>query len=261
MSNEYIHGTDPTEQDRLRLLNELTNPPFLQFLELKSGDRVLEVGSGLGILATTIAGRLSSGRMFGLEYSHAQLSRAQRGSSNLAYIRGDAHSLPVLSGSFDVVYCRYLLEHVADPLRVLKEMRRVMVDGGRVYVQENDIVHSVFDPDCHTFYKLWQDFATLQAKLKGDALIGRKLFRLLKAAGFREIQLSFAPEIHHSGQESFRGWVINIIGNVRSGAEQLCRTGLATQQQIDLAIGELEALLQRDDASAYFYWNRAAAIK
>lgn len=42
----YIHGTAPDEQQRLVLLNELTNPAFLDWLPLRPGLRVPEVGSG-----------------------------------------------------------------------------------------------------------------------------------------------------------------------------------------------------------------------
>ena len=51
----YIHGTHDEEQERLTLLNRLTNPPFLKFLALRETDRVLEVGSGLGLLASEAA--------------------------------------------------------------------------------------------------------------------------------------------------------------------------------------------------------------
>ena len=40
----YIHGTEPSEQARLALLNRLTNGPFVEFLQVRPGLRVLEVG-------------------------------------------------------------------------------------------------------------------------------------------------------------------------------------------------------------------------
>lgn len=52
----YIHGTASSEQQRLRELNRLTNWPFVEFLAVRPGARVLEVGSGLGLLALDAAG-------------------------------------------------------------------------------------------------------------------------------------------------------------------------------------------------------------
>ena len=51
----YIHGTTPSEQDRLATLNRLTNQAFVEFLEVRPQARVLEVGSGLGHLAGEVA--------------------------------------------------------------------------------------------------------------------------------------------------------------------------------------------------------------
>ncbi|MBA3766772.1 MAG: class I SAM-dependent methyltransferase, partial [Acidobacteria bacterium] len=73
----YIHGTDTSEQARLTLLNRLTNEPFIKFLELDERASVLEVGSGLGILAREIAERAPLGEIWGVEYSADQLSRAR----------------------------------------------------------------------------------------------------------------------------------------------------------------------------------------
>jgi SAM-dependent methyltransferase len=257
----YIHGTESAEQARLRLLNELTNRPFIEFLELEETSSVLEVGSGLGILAQEVARVVTRGEVYGVEYSPEQLARAEVSEPNLHLIRGDAHHLEFEDARFDVVYCRYVLEHVAHPAQVLCEMRRVLKPGGRVFVQENNILVNMFYPECPRFDALWRAFAVLQEKLGGDALIGKKLLPLLKEAGFEEIRLSIQPEIHHSGKQSFRPWVENQIGNVEGAAAAIESHQLATGEEIQRAIDELRALLERDDAGAFFYWNRASGVK
>jgi cyclopropane fatty-acyl-phospholipid synthase-like methyltransferase len=72
----YIHGTSPDEQARLATLNDLTNEPFLRFLELGPSSSVLDVGCGLGILTRRLAGLLPSGEVWGVAASAEQLSRA-----------------------------------------------------------------------------------------------------------------------------------------------------------------------------------------
>src|SRR2546425_7191050 len=86
MEHAYIHGTDATEQERLAALNALTNEPFLRFLDLKVTDTVLEVGSGLGILAGEAAQRVPLGEVCGIEHSGAQLARAPRDVANLRFL-------------------------------------------------------------------------------------------------------------------------------------------------------------------------------
>ncbi len=259
----YIHGTEQSEQERLAKLNAMTNGAFVTFLDPRPTDSVLEVGSGLGLLARDVAARVPQGRVTGVEYSADQLAVAVREAraANLEFVRGDAHQLPFPDGAFDLLYCRYVLEHLADPSRALREMRRVLKPGGRVGAQENNIEINRFDPPCPRFEAIWAKFGELQARLGGDAYIGRRLFRLLREAGFRGIELSVAPEVHWSGSPGFEPWVVNLIGNVRSGEQALVEQGLANAAEIGAAVGELQALIRNPIASAIFYWNRARAAK
>jgi len=255
----YIHGTHGSEQERLSLLNRLTNPAFIEFLELGGQRRILEVGSGLGTLVSDVA-RNARASVFGIEYSQNQLARTDK-SGTVHFTRGDAHSLPYNNEAFDLVYSRYVLEHLAEPVKALSEMRRVLKPGGRACAQENNIFMIALDPECPSFDFVWKQFAALQSRFGGDALIGKKLFRLFQDAGFHDIQLSYAPEIHHSGTPVFKEWVVNLIGNVDSGMNSLIEHNLATEDQINTAIAELNALIERHDASALFHWNRATGIK
>src|SRR2546429_7945171 len=61
-ADSYIHGTEPAEQRRLAALNRMTNDAFVRFLNVGTGARVLEVGSGLGILAAAVASAGGRGR-------------------------------------------------------------------------------------------------------------------------------------------------------------------------------------------------------
>jgi SAM-dependent methyltransferase len=256
----YVHGTDPGEQQRLARLNALTNPAFIDFLRVPPGARVLEVGSGLGILAARIATSVPGVTVVGVERSTEQLAAAVR-VDGLRYVHGDAHRLDVEDAGFDLAYCRYLLEHVADPVRVLAEMRRAVRPGGRVAAQENDISLSRLDPPCPRFESVWSAFARHQQQLGGDPFIGRRLFRIFRSAGFEDVELSVQPDVHWQGSPGFSVWVENLAGNVRSGREGLIAAGLASADEIDAATAELAALLQLPDASAQFVWNRALATR
>src|SRR6266404_1323716 len=178
----YIHGTEPSEQRRLAALNRLTNKAFVQFLHVAPGEKVLEVGSGLGILAADVAAAAVDVQVIGLEKSAEQIAAAAT-ASGTRYIRGDAHSIPFPDGRFDLVYGRYILEHVLDPQRVLREMKRVARGGGRVAVCENDISLLRLDPPCPVAEEVWRSFERYQQQLGGDGRIGRRLYRLFREAG------------------------------------------------------------------------------
>jgi hypothetical protein len=199
--------------------------------------------------------------MAGVELSAEQLLQAPSGPSSLAFVQADAHLLPFRPGSFHVAYTRYLLEHVHAPATVIGEISRVLVPGGKVYLQENNILINAFDPPCPAFDRVWKSFAALQKHLGGDAEIGRRLFRLLLDGGFQEITLTMAPEIHHAGMPTYRPWVVNLMGNIQSAEDALIGLGFAPARLIDEAYQELRRLMEDPGGSAYFYWNRAAARK
>jgi SAM-dependent methyltransferase len=258
----YIHGTDPQEQERLATLGELTDEAFVRFLEVRPGDAALDVGSGLGNLARRVAGLIPNGEVWGVERSAVQLARAkERAGGNLHFLQGDAHALPFEEGRFDVVYCRYLLEHVAGPAKVLREMRRVLKPGGRALAQENDVLVNTFDPDCPRFDHVWRQFARLQELLGGDARIGKKLYRLFRDAGFADVRLTIQPEVHSAGMATFRVWVENLIQNVRPAEAELVGRGLLTAEELREGLAELRRLKDDETASAFFYWNRAVGVK
>jgi SAM-dependent methyltransferase len=256
----YIHGTERSEQQRLEVLNRLTNAAFVQFLDVHANMRVLEVGSGLGLLAVDVAGSASNVRVIGVEQSREQIAAASRDSA-VSYTQGDAHRLQFEDDSFDLVYTRYLLEHVADPERVVAEMRRVARPRCRVAACENDISLLRMDPACPAFTRVWNTFQHYQQHLGGDSNIGRRLYRLFRHAGLVSIELSVQPEIHWHGSPGFAAWIRNLIGNIESARLGLMNSGLCGKADIDSAIADMTALLSNEDASCQFVWNRAVGVK
>src|SRR5207249_81157 len=140
-----------------------------------------------------------------------QLGSARALRPNVRFEQGDAHQLRFPDNSFDVVYCRWVLEHVADPIRVLSEMKRVLRPGGMVYVVENDVTLNRLYPVMPAFEQVWSvDIPALYTQLGGDARIGSRLYALLTAVGLKRIKLSVQPEVHWFGSEGFRPWVQNL---------------------------------------------------
>jgi ubiquinone/menaquinone biosynthesis C-methylase UbiE len=256
----YIHGTEPSEQDRLVLLNRLTNDRFVAFLDVPPGARVLEVGSGLGLLASAVTNAAANVVVVGLERSPAQITAAVK-DSRVRCVQGDAHRLACANESFDLVYARFVLEHVGAPETVLTEMKRVTRRGGRIAVCENDISLLRLDPPCPAFDSVWDAFQRYQHSLGGDSHIGRRLYRLFRNAGLTNVELSVQSEVHWHGSAAFAGWIRNLVGNLEGARQGLMSAGLSTADRLDTAIGELEGLLQNEHASSHFMWNRAAAVR
>lgn len=124
-----------------RLLMGLTGPGTgeehrvaLSMLSIEPGDRVLDVACGPGNFSRDFARVASDGLVVGIDASASMLDVAVRDAeaANVAYMRGDACSLPFRDGSFDAVCCFAALYLIEEPMRALAEIVRVLAPGGRV---------------------------------------------------------------------------------------------------------------------------------
>lgn len=111
---------------------------LVELLALKTGERVLDVATGIGAVLIPAAQRVgSNGRVVGIELSSAMLGEAERaararGLSNLDLRKMDAEHLEFMEHSFDVVACGFALFLFPSMEAALREMYRVCKPGGRV---------------------------------------------------------------------------------------------------------------------------------
>ena len=87
--------------------------------------RVLDVGCGEGFTADFLRDRLPGLRIDGIDLDVGALLTARAVDARFPAVCGSAAALPVASGSYDLVLCNEVLEHVADPRAVLAEVQRV----------------------------------------------------------------------------------------------------------------------------------------
>jgi SAM-dependent methyltransferase len=110
-------------------------PRVAEAAGIHSGDRVLDVACGTGVLtreAASLAG--PTGAVTGLDLSPEMLSVAARLSPGLRWQQGSAQALPFADRSFDAVVSQFGLMFFPDPVAALREMMRVLVPGGRLAV-------------------------------------------------------------------------------------------------------------------------------
>jgi len=162
---------------------------------VKPGDRVLDACCGTGDLAVASAKR--GGVVTGLDFSPAMLERARRKLSSATWVEGDLLALPFEAGSFEAATVGFGVRNVADLEQGLVELRRVLVQGGRVAVLEITQPRGLLAP----FYRLWFDriVPLLGRLLKGGAAytylpasVRRfpgpdELANLMRSAGFADV--------------------------------------------------------------------------
>ncbi|KAL5877098.1 hypothetical protein ACKVWC_006255 [Pyricularia oryzae] len=125
---------------------------------LRPHHSVLDVGSGSGSITRDLASICKDGQTIGIDISPAMVKFAQETQArddddggagaaprNLSFRVGDAQDLSAFGdGSFDVVHAHTCCTHVADPVRALREFRRVLKPGGVAALRDPlDIVREV----------------------------------------------------------------------------------------------------------------------
>ena len=119
-------------QGPYRTLHQI-NPARLQFVErfvVLSGLRVLDVGCGGGILSEALAERGASVLGIDLAESALQAAEAHRAGQAVEYRLESSRDAAARGERFDAVTCMEMLEHVADPAAVLRDIHALLKPGG-----------------------------------------------------------------------------------------------------------------------------------
>ena len=112
-------------------------PKLIDLAEVQPGMHVLDVACGTGVVTRLAAERVGSGgRVVGLDINAAMLSVARRlapvGGATVEWLEASALEIPLPDAAFDVVLCQHGLQQFPDRPTALREMRRVLVPGGRL---------------------------------------------------------------------------------------------------------------------------------
>lgn len=169
---------------------------IVEAADLREGDRVLDLASGGGEPALTLAAIVGSrGRVTATDLSAEMLAIASaearvRGLSNLACMVAAAEHISMPDRSVDAVTCRFGIAHFADPAAALRDAYRVLVSGGRA-------VFLVWGPRAHNpFFTIVDEaFAPYPLEQSAPAAPGPFTFAApgslaaaLRAAGFGEVR-------------------------------------------------------------------------
>jgi ubiquinone/menaquinone biosynthesis C-methylase UbiE len=125
------------QDDHLRIRH------LLNFAKLPPDLRVLDIGTGIGLLPLLLA-EDGAKQLVGIDISpemlelaeYLRLSRGNEAAARVTYRLAPAHALPFREETFDAVTCRLVLNHVRRPERILREVVRVLRPGGILVLAE-----------------------------------------------------------------------------------------------------------------------------
>jgi SAM-dependent methyltransferase len=214
--------------------SRLLSPQMLDFAEVGEGDRVLDVGSGPGILTGELVTRLGPEAVTAIDPSAPFVEATRDRHPGVTVVQGSAEELPFPDGAFDASLAQLVVHFMADPVRGLAEMRRVTRDAGVVAASVWDLAGgraplSLFWRAAHDLDMDVADESRMAGAREGH------LVELFEAAGLKGVRdTAFAVSLEHAGFEEWwepytRGvgpagaYVANLDDEGRTALRERCR--------------------------------------
>jgi SAM-dependent methyltransferase len=191
---QYTHGHHESVL-RSHTWRTVTNSAAYLIPELKPGQTLLDVGCGPGTITVDLARRLDPGQVFGVDSSDEIVRRAvaladDEGVRNVSFRVGDLYALDFADDTFDVVHAHQVLQHVANPVAAMKEVRRVLKPGGIFAARDVDYGGVVWYPELPGLRQWMIIYRHVHYWNGGKPDAGRALKAWARLAGFTDVTSS-----------------------------------------------------------------------
>ncbi len=258
---KYVHGY--SAEHRAFLSNRTATRDAAFFLPfIKPGMRLLDCGCGMGALTTSLAEWIAPGEVVGFDREQSQIEAARawaadKGVKNVRFELGNIYEIGYPDASFDAVFAFTVLEHLREPKRAMREMRRVLKPGGVVGLYDPDYeaqLQAPASPGLAELMHLMHAFSEENA----SPYYARHQREYLLEAGFSRTQgFAFAVGGGDPGMSPMMFRII-IKPTIEAIRPWILQKGLATGEHLDQILAEGQAWSERPDA--FFGLMQCAAV-
>jgi|SRR5262245_16042192 len=249
---DYVLATGKAAANRLRILHSLYGPGARRVLlqaGIQSGMRVADLGCGVGTVTTLLAELVGpKGQVVGVDFSGAQLAQAREllppSFSNVTFVEASATGTGLPYETFDLVYCRFLLIHLTEPMEALREMRNLLKPDGILVCEDGDLTAAGSEPPSalNVFAEL---FGRLGPAWGVDYTLGHRLLQMVLDADFAE------PEITYNQPVIARGENKRLLElSLAEARPSLVEAGLITSEELDQTLVEMQRIVEDETVLA-----------
>ncbi len=241
-TNQYAIRGGIQGRERLRILARVmhdSTASLLSQLELTDGLACLDVGCGGGDVTREIARRVAPhGKAVGTDIDSKvlEIARKELQEECMENVEFRLSNICEESGTpeFDVVYSRFLLVHLKDPVAAIKSFLRQLRPGGILALEDIDFSGSFTCPESPAFRKFYDLYCAVIHRRGGDPNMGQRLPVLMKECGLEAIRISVVQPIGLTGEvKQLNGLTMENI------ADAVVADQLATRTEIDEIVSEL----------------------
>jgi SAM-dependent methyltransferase len=240
----YVLATGEAAAYRLRILHGLYGPGTRRVLlesGLRPGMRAADLGCGVGTATALLAELVGpGGHVVGIDFSGAQIAQARErlssGVTNASFVEASATDAGLPPESFDLVYSRFLLIHLPDPERALREMFALLKPNGILVCEDGDLTAAGSEPPSAlgAFADLWGRLGPAKGV---DYTLGRRLFQMVLAAGFPTPEITFNQPVLARGENKR---LLEL--SVAEAGPAFVAAGLITAEELDRTLVEMRRL-------------------
>ena len=258
----YVHGYSRKESNRLAdqagTLSELLHVDTIY----PPGSKVLEAGCGIGAQTSILVQNSPHARFVSIDISQDSLNHAKKAvnAENVMFRQADIFDLPFEAESFDHIFVCFVLEHLQKPVDALVNLKKVLKKGGSITLIEGDHGSFYCYPESKEALLSVKCLIDVQASLKGNSLIGRQVYPLLNAAGFKEPVVSPRVVYVDSSKPGFvEGFSKNtFIAMVEGVKEQALALNLIDEDTWNKGIKDLYRATEEDGTFCYTFFKGSA---
>lgn len=193
VSDVYTHGHHESVL-RSHTWRTAENSAAYLLSSLHSGLDLLDVGCGPGTITVDLARRVAPGRILGIDRAREVIDQAKAYATaqgvDVELQTGDLYTLDLEDASFDVVHAHQVLQHLTEPVRALRELRRVLRPEGLLAARDSDYSCFSWAPRVPLLTR-WLEIYRAVARWNGaEPDAGPMLKGWALEAGFRSVQAS-----------------------------------------------------------------------